>query len=152
MPDIIHRIGIKAPEAAVYKALATIEGLAAWWTEETTGNPALGGRIVFAFSAHDGKRIGEMTMEVAGLEPQRRVEWRCVGGPPEWLETRLSYELSVEDDCTIVRFAHRGWREESEFMGHCSTKWATFLLSLRAFAETGKGSPAPNDLKIDNWN
>jgi len=31
-------------------------------------------------------------------------------------------------------------------------KWATFLLSLRALAETGKGKPSPGDLKIDNWN
>jgi hypothetical protein len=31
-------------------------------------------------------------------------------------------------------------------------KWATFLLSLRALLETGKGKPSPDDLKIDNWN
>jgi len=48
-------------------------------------------------------------------------------------------------------FAHRNWREEVEFMAHCSTKWATFLLSLRDFAESGKGQPSPNDLKIGNW-
>jgi hypothetical protein len=29
---------------------------------------------------------------------------------------------------------------------------ATFLLSLRALTETGKGKPSPDDLKIDNWN
>jgi hypothetical protein len=31
-------------------------------------------------------------------------------------------------------------------------KWAVFLLSLRALTETGKGSPSPQDTKIDNWN
>jgi len=31
-------------------------------------------------------------------------------------------------------------------------KWATFLLSLKDLVETGKGKPAPDDLKIDNWN
>jgi hypothetical protein len=31
-------------------------------------------------------------------------------------------------------------------------KWATFLLSLRDYVETGKGKPSPHDLKIDNWN
>ena len=36
-------------------------------------------------------------------------------------------------------------------MAHCSTKWATFLLSLRDLVETGKGKPAPADLKISNW-
>jgi hypothetical protein len=31
-------------------------------------------------------------------------------------------------------------------------KWAVFLLSLRDLVERGKGKPAPEDLKIDNWN
>jgi hypothetical protein len=33
-------------------------------------------------------------------------------------------------------------------MHHCSTKWATFLLSLRDDLESGKGRPAPRDVKI----
>ena len=48
-------------------------------------------------------------------------------------------------------FGHRKWREEVEFMAHCSTKWATFLLSLRDMVETGTGRPAPHDLRIGNW-
>jgi hypothetical protein len=32
-----------------------------------------------------------------------------------------------------------------------STKWATFLLSLRDLVETGTGRPSPNDLTISNW-
>jgi hypothetical protein len=39
-----------------------------------------------------------------------------------------------------------------EFMHHCSTKWAVFLMSLKSLVETGKGSPDPHDVKIDNWN
>jgi hypothetical protein len=37
-------------------------------------------------------------------------------------------------------------------MHHCSTKWAIFLMSLKAFVETGKGAPSPDDVKIDSWN
>jgi hypothetical protein len=33
-------------------------------------------------------------------------------------------------------------------MHHCSTKWATFLLSLRDLLETGRAHPTPNDIKI----
>ena len=36
-------------------------------------------------------------------------------------------------------------------MHHCSTKWAVFLLSLKALLEAGKGSPNPNDFKLDSW-
>ncbi|HEY1405799.1 MAG TPA: SRPBCC domain-containing protein, partial [Spirochaetota bacterium] len=60
--------------------------------------------------------------------------------------------LSTQDNQTIIIFGHRNWREATESTAHCSMKWATFLLSLRAYVETGKGKPAPHDLKIDNWN
>jgi hypothetical protein len=39
-----------------------------------------------------------------------------------------------------------------EFMLHCSTKWAVFLMSLKSLLETGTGAPDPRDVKIDNWN
>ncbi|WEK35005.1 MAG: hypothetical protein P0Y53_21160 [Candidatus Pseudobacter hemicellulosilyticus] len=38
MPDIIHRIGIRSTAGAVYNAVATVEGLSNWWTNEVTGN------------------------------------------------------------------------------------------------------------------
>jgi uncharacterized protein YndB with AHSA1/START domain len=45
MIDIIHRVGIKAPVSKVYAALSTIEGVAGWWTGETTGFSRSGGNI-----------------------------------------------------------------------------------------------------------
>jgi hypothetical protein len=59
-------------------------------------------------------------------------------------------DLRTEGDFTIVLFAHRGWREPVECMHHCSTKWASFLLSLKAFLETGTGATAPHDVKISD--
>ena len=51
----------------------------------------------------------------------------------------------------IVMFAHTGWREAVPFMNHCSTKWATFLMSLKQLVETGSGQPAPHDVQVSNW-
>ncbi|GAO01196.1 SRPBCC domain-containing protein [Anaeromyxobacter sp. PSR-1] len=152
MPDIIHRLGIRAPAAKVYEALATVEGLAGWWTRDTTGRSAPGGTVRFMFRKPDGTEIGGAEFEVLELKPEREVRWRCTGGPQEWIGTEVAFRLSRDGDQTLVAFGHRGWREASEFTAHCSMKWATFLLSLRELAETGKGRPAPDDLKIDNWN
>jgi uncharacterized protein YndB with AHSA1/START domain len=152
MVDIIHRIGIKAPLAKVYAALSTVEGVAGWWTTETTGESRLGGAIEVRFSSHTGKEVGRMQFELAELEPAKAVRWHFTSGPPEWLGTDVTFSLSADGDTTIVRFGHEKWREPVEFMAHCSMKWATFLLSLRALLETGAGQPAPGDLKIDNWN
>lgn len=91
-------------------------------------------------------------MEVQELNPQKDVRWRCVEGPEEWVGTDITFQLSQQDDQTILLFGHRNWREAIEFTAHCSMKWAVFLLSLREYVETGKGKPSPHDLKIDNWN
>jgi uncharacterized protein YndB with AHSA1/START domain len=152
MTDIIHRVAIKAPPSKVYSALATIDGIAGWWTRETTGVSKPGSDIDVRFSNHSGDRIGGMTMEVTRLDPDKEVRWRFKDGPPEWIGTDVCFALSREGDYTVVRFGHNNWREAVEFTAHCSTKWATFLLSLRDLAETGRGQPSPDDIKIDNWN
>jgi uncharacterized protein YndB with AHSA1/START domain len=152
MADIIHRMGIKASPAEVYAALATVEGVAGWWTKETTGTSKPGGTIEVKFLTPQGTEIGGMTMEVVALEPNRKVHWRFRTGPEEWVGTDAIFDLGQDGDITIVHFGHRNWREPVEFMAHCSMKWATFMLSLRELVETGRGRPSPNDLKIDNWN
>lgn len=152
MVDIIHRIGIKSAPPQVYKALSSVEDLGRWWTEEVRGDGNVGGRIEFVFRSEEGGLKGKMVMEVKELDEQKNVRWRCVEGPEEWVGTDITFELSPADGQTIVLFGHRNWREAIEFTSHCSMKWATFLLSLRDYVETGKGKPSPNDLKIDNWN
>ncbi len=151
MIDIIHRIGIKSPATQVYKALTSLEGLARWWTQEVTGDGKVGGKIKFTFRTRTGEIRGAMVMEVKKLDPQKEVRWRCTDGPAEWIGTDIIFQLSEQDNQTIILFGHRNWREEVEFTSHCSMKWATFLLSLREYVETGKGQPAPHDLEIDNW-
>ena len=146
MPDILHRVGVKASPKDVYDALATREGLAAWWTNDTQGDTNVGGVIQFRFPA------GGFDMKVIEREPSARVLWQVVEGPSEWVGTKISWDLKQDDDYTIVMFKHQGWKEPVEFMHHCSTKWAIFLMSMKSLLETGKASPAPNDIKIDNTN
>ena len=152
MADIIHRIGIKAPPAQVYKALSTLDGLAHWWTEEVIGDEHIKGKIEFTFRSVTGELKGKMVMEVQELNPLKEVRWQCIDGPAEWIGTDITFQWSQQDDQTILIFGHRNWREAVEFTAHCSMKWAVFLLSLREYIETGKGRPSPHDLKIDNWN
>jgi len=86
-------------------------------------------------------------MQVLEAEP-KRVLWQVVDGPEAWLGTKIAFDLRRDGDYTVVMFEHRGWKEPSEFMHHCSTKWATYLLSLRSFVERGEGAPYPHDLHI----
>jgi uncharacterized protein YndB with AHSA1/START domain len=151
MADILHRVGIKGPLSEVYKALATREGLAAWWTGNTQGESEVGGMLRFRFSTRDGKEIGGFDMKVLELQPDRRVLWQVVEGPAEWITTKISFDLRQDGDYSIVLFQHQGWKEAAEFMHHCSTKWAIFLMSLKSLVETGKGQPSPDDVTIGDW-
>jgi len=149
--EILHRVGIKSSLDAVYQALASREGLAGWWTNNTQGESKVGGMLSFRFEA-GGVEIGGMDMKVLELQPAQQVLWQVLDGPAEWIGTRISWELKQDGDYCIVLFKHQGWKEPVEFMHHCSTKWAIFLMSLKSLVETGKGAPNPNDIKIDNWN
>ncbi len=152
MVDIIHRIGIKAPIAQVYDAIATTEGVAGWWTADATGSAEIGGNINARFLKLDGTEIGQMDFAMTELERNKRVRWRFVAGPPEWVGTEATFDLVQDGEVTVLLFGHRDWREAVEFTAHCSMKWAVFLLSLRQYVETGAGRPSPEDTKIDNWN
>ena len=151
MADILHRVGIKAPLTAVYQALATPEGVAGWWTEDSRGDREVGGKLGFRFSA-GGVEIGGFEMQILELEPSTRVRWQVLDGPEEWIGTTIAFDLKQEGDYAIVLFKHQDWKEPVEFMHHCSTKWAIFLMRLKSLVETGKGAPSPDDVKIDNWN
>ena len=143
MVDILNAVGIKAQASRVYEALATLKGLSGWWTSDTTGDANVGGVIHFRF----GDR-GFIDMRVRELDAGRRVVWQVVDGPAAWIGTKVNFELRQDGEFTTVLFKHEGWKEQVEFMHHCSTKWATFLMSLKALIETGKGAAFPNDVHI----
>jgi Activator of Hsp90 ATPase homolog 1-like protein len=146
MVDILHKVGIKSSSLKeVYAALTTVNGLSAWWTLDTKGDTKIGGVIEFRFGA------GGIDMKVRELLAHKRVLWEVVAGPEEWIGTTVSFDLRQEDDWTIILFKHEGWKEPVEFMHHCTTKWGVFLLSLKSLLETGKGRPAPDDIKLDSW-
>jgi uncharacterized protein YndB with AHSA1/START domain len=147
MADILHRIGMEhASPEGVYDALTTLDGLSGWWTEDTTGQTRVGDVVKFRFGPPGG-----FDMCITELDPGRLVRWEVVDGPSEWVGTHVNWELRQDGDFTIVLFRHEGWREPVEFMYHCSTKWASFLLSLKQLVETGAGAPAPRDVQISDW-
>jgi uncharacterized protein YndB with AHSA1/START domain len=146
MPNIVHRIGMdKASPEELYKAVATRDGLASWWTEDINGESRVGRIVQFRF----GKEGPDF--EVLELTPGTRVRWKCVAGAQEWVDTRIQFDINSQEGETVLRFKHCGWREEGEYMYHCSTRWAYFLLGLRQLLEGGEGRPYPRCERISRW-
>lgn len=144
MAEINHRIGIRASAAEVYQRLTTDRGLSSWWTEDTRGAGHPGSIIEFRFGG------GGPDFEVIELIPDKLVRWRHSGRMPEaWMDSEICFELSEDDRQTILLFSHYNWKRSDDFLAHCSTKWAIFMMSLKAAIEEGAGNPYPNDVHID---
>ncbi len=145
MADINHRVGIKSSPQAIYEALTTDAGLAKWWTNDVSGAGDVGSTIEFRFNG------GGPDFIVKQLIPNKTVGWQHSGNVPDpWIGTEISFQLDMDKEQTFVRFTHSGWKESTDFMAHCSTKWAVFLISLKDSLELGTGAPFPNDIQIDH--
>ncbi len=90
------------------------------------------------------ERVGLTRVTPSGRERRYQVD-------EAQLARAVRFELKREEAWTIILFRHEGRREQVEFMHHCSTKWATFLMSLKSLVETGAGQPAPYDIKVSDW-
>ena len=145
MSDIRHQVGIKATVEQVYELLTTNEGLSRWWTNDVSGAGEVGSVIQFRFNG------GGPDFQVSELIPNERVTWQHSGTVPDaWMGTQVSFQLRHQDGQTFIHFTHANWKEASNFMAHCSTKWAVFLLSLKDVLEKGQGKPFPDDIHIDH--
>ena len=136
MADIHHLLHIKAKPNIIYPALVDESGLKGWWTEQTVAGSGVGSTIDFRFGDqyHD-------KMKIVRLEPDRIVEWICLEGDPEWIDTTFIFELEPKEEQTILRFTHGSWRETTDFFASCNYHWGYYLRSLKLFCETGEGTP-----------
>jgi hypothetical protein len=144
--SIVHRVGIKAPLHQVHGSFATLPGLRGFWTETIEGDPAPGGELSFYFAGQSPSAV----MRVVEINASS-VSWKCVTGPPEWIDTKISFEIREFANECCVFFCHEGWREVTQFMGHCSTKWAYFLLGLKMHLEGADSVAYPHDMAISAW-
>ncbi len=131
---IKHLFHINAPRQKVYEALATIEGLSNWWSTDTSGDTAVGGKIEFRFGAFGGP-----DMKVTESKPGEKVSWECLGSPHGWVGNKLNFDLDENDGKTRVRFSHEGYAAQDDHYASTNFSWARSMESLRQYCQTGKG-------------
>jgi uncharacterized protein YndB with AHSA1/START domain len=137
MPDILHDFPVFAPAAQVFAAVSTSGGLDRWWTLHAAGLPAEGATYALDFGPGY-----EWSARVTCCEPVHCFELTLTEAMPDWLGTRVRFELEeVETGRTSVRFAHTGWPEASEHYRISSYCWAMYLRLLRRCVEHGEVVP-----------
>jgi uncharacterized protein YndB with AHSA1/START domain len=125
--DFRMELEITAPPAAVFEALATPAGIAAWWRTEVEGAVAAGETFKVVFS-----KAGWTEFRVDRLEPEA-IEWTCTGQDiadftptDEWAGTRLSFDLAPAGDGTRLTFVHHGLAA-LDCIGVCERGWGHHL-------------------------
>jgi uncharacterized protein YndB with AHSA1/START domain len=136
MAVIKHYLIVRSSPEKIYKALTTKVGAANWWTVQTEIGNKVGDINIFDF----GERYHNK-MEIVDLQPNKRVEWKCIEGDKEWIGTTLTFEMEKKDDHSVLKFTHADWREETDFFASCNYHWGYYLRSIKLYCESGRGTP-----------
>jgi uncharacterized protein YndB with AHSA1/START domain len=145
--EIWHEILVNTSPSYLYQAVTDVKKLAHWWTTDTRGESTVGKTLEFWFS---GFRAAEM--EVTTLKSNELVRWHVTDkSTPDWSNTKIEFNIFDDQGKTFLHFRHSEWQEDAKSFPHCSLGWAIFLLSLKEFAETGKGRPYPYDMPVNMW-
>lgn len=136
--DYEATVQMHASPDAVFDAITTLKGLAAWWNP-ATGSGRTGGELRFVFSAPE-----PLVIHVDEATRPTSVRWAVTDCPflPDWIGTRPTFTITpVSDDRTELHFHHRGLHQELECIDMCTRSWNHYMASLRQYLETGNGSP-----------
>ena len=137
MNAISREIQIEATPERVFEALSQQEGLSAWWTKDATAEPVVG--TVAEFGFYD--RAIVVSFRIEELERARRIRWHCIEGPPQYIGSTVVFELTRVRSVTVVHFEHSQLEGDAPFMAHAAQSWERVRASLKAYVETGQGTP-----------
>ncbi len=137
--DYTTTMTIDGTPEAVYDALTTTSGLAAWWTP-VAGSGTEAGELAFDMDAQEGPLV----IDVRAARPARLVVWEVHACPflPDWDRTTILFDLGRGDSgrCELF-FRHHGLTPQLDCYDMCRQGWDHFLPSLRDYVVTGTGSP-----------
>lgn len=135
MPDIMHLVRLSVPASVAYRALTTSAGVRTWWTADADLDAGVGGTGVFRF--YGGKRVTRIRIDE--LSSPHRIAWTVMESfRPEWVGTKLVFELRAAAEGSELLFAQRGFPEADEAYALCTTGWGVYLTRLQQSLETGR--------------
>jgi len=142
--DYRATVRMKASPDALFDALTTATGLTAWWSP-ATGSGEAGGELRFLMNSPE-----PLVIRVEEATRPASVRWTVTDCPflPDWVGTRPTFTIATVDGATTeLRFRHYGLNAGLECIEMCTRGWDHYMTSLRAYVETGSGSPmgSPGD-------
>lgn len=138
MSEIVQELAIEATPENVFYALTTSDGISGWWSNHVAAKPAVGSVTRVRF-----ENGGAFHLEITELEFGKKVHWSVRLSPHDWEGSTITWDLTPISKGTRLLFGQHnlfvgptGYRIEETHAG-----WEYFLLSLKSYLETGKGTP-----------
>jgi len=140
--DYTASIAVNATPQEVFKK---INSVTKWWTEDLNGSSQ---QLNDEFTVRFGD-VHVSKQKLVEVIPDKKVVWLVTGSKlnfiedeSEWTGTKISFELSNDDDKTQIHFTHIGLVPEVECYRDCTRGWDHYIKkSLFKFLTEGKGSP-----------
>ena len=140
--DYTASIAVNATPQEVFKK---INSVTKWWTEDIKGSSQ---QLNDEFTVRFGD-VHVSKQKLVEVIPDKKVVWLVTGSKlnfiedeSEWTGTKISFELSNDDDKTQIHFTHIGLVPEVECYRDCTRGWDHYIKkSLFKFLTEGKGSP-----------
>lgn len=143
MADILHYFIVHAPAKKVFTSLSTAEGLDTWWTQKSSGIPALGREFKLWFGpSHHWRAV------VTQCVSDKFFELEMTQADADWQGTKVGFHLEEQAGETRVRFHHTGWPTVNDHYQISSYCWAMYLRVLKRYIEHGERVPYTDRLDV----
>jgi uncharacterized protein YndB with AHSA1/START domain len=133
---VLERTVDVAPQQ-VFAALTQEHELAQWWTNDVSAIPEVGSLAEFRF--RQGVLVYQF--DVLELASGECVRWLVRQGPDHWAGTTITWQLTPVERRTQVAFTQGSFAEADALFARTTVEWNFYLDSLKAYLETGKGTP-----------
>lgn len=153
----ISTFTVKQSPEQVYKAITHFKD---WWSQSIIGNSDTVGQTFF----YHYKDVHLCKVKLIEAIPNEKLvylvtenEFNFVKDKTEWVNTKLVFEISTNNDSTQVHFVHEGLTPAYECYKVCEDAWTSYIQgSLKSLIETGIGRPNPaegglNQALIEKW-
>lgn len=130
---------VNAPAGEVFNSINLVSK---WWTADLKGSTQKAGDI---FTVRFGQTF--ITMKITESVPGKKITWLVIDcnkhwlkNKKEWIDTKLAWEISTNNNATQVDFTHLGLVPGLECYDACENAWTGYLhSSLLNLVTSGKG-------------